>query len=58
MSRCKACDSVFTEGEIIWDESIKEHETLCRVCRTSLNNEDDDFILYYLDEIEDGNNGS
>ena len=37
--RCKACDTVLKEEEIIWREKRKQWEDLCTVCRNE--------ILYY-----------
>ena len=30
--RCKACDKVMEDTEIIWNEELKEHEELCSKC--------------------------
>ena len=31
--RCKACNEVLEDYEIIWDEEKKTHEDLCTTCR-------------------------
>jgi len=33
MSRCRACDAILEESEIIWKPDVKRHEDLCRCCR-------------------------
>jgi hypothetical protein len=30
--RCKSCESLLEEDEIIWDEERGGHEELCRLC--------------------------
>ena len=35
--RCKACDAVLSESEIIWDADISSFEDLCRRCRYSVS---------------------
>ena len=42
MCRCKACDSVMDESEIIWRAVINQWEDLCSTCR----------VIIHLDEIE------
>ena len=34
--RCKCCNKVLEESEIIWYEDIKEHEDMCLACRNSV----------------------
>lgn len=31
--RCKACDKVLEESEILWRPTIEQWEDLCRTCR-------------------------
>ena len=33
MCRCKACDDVMEEGEIIWRTHLHMWEDLCAICR-------------------------
>ena len=33
MSRCKACDDVLEEGELIWRTHLNIWEDLCATCR-------------------------
>lgn len=40
--RCKACDEVMEEHEIIWHEDWGIHEELCIRCRKKLQEEDED----------------
>lgn len=37
--RCKCCNNIMQEHEIIWYESIKQHEDLCLSCRYKLRDE-------------------
>lgn len=30
--RCKCCDEIMKESEIIWDDKLKMHEELCSKC--------------------------
>lgn len=34
--RCKACNEILTEKEIIWDEERGEHEEFCLCCRIKM----------------------
>ena len=34
--RCKACDNVMTEREIIWDEGLGQHEEFCSSCKAKM----------------------
>lgn len=65
--RCKACDSIMTETEVIWRESIDDHgfvrtykqfEELCMKCRRSVADSVNDFDshndpnnLIYADDL-------
>ena len=31
--RCRACDAVLTENEIVWDEERQAHDDLCYICK-------------------------
>lgn len=69
--RCKACDSEFTQFEVLWRKEQKQFEDLCRTCRRivhealsdmstsnkSYNNRipDDVRIIYYEDAIDSSN---
>lgn len=35
--RCKACDKIMEESEIIWKEEEGEHEELCSKCLKIIN---------------------
>lgn len=35
--RCKACDRVMSESEIIWNDDAQLHEELCRKCRNAVH---------------------
>lgn len=55
--RCKACDSILEESEIIWYPEKNEHEELCRACRQQLfalenNYSDSDLLLDASEGIE------
>lgn len=52
MSRCKACDNVLKENEIVWREEIKQHEELCLLCRQASLGFDVE-ALEYIDTIDD-----
>jgi len=34
--RCKACDTILEEFEIIWDQERREYEELCKKCRMTI----------------------
>lgn len=34
--RCKSCDEIMTEREIVWYEERKEHEEFCSRCKAEL----------------------
>lgn len=34
--RCKACNSILKEGEMVWKEELKTHEDLCLKCRNQI----------------------
>lgn len=34
--RCKACDSILKQTEIVWNTSINSFEDLCRSCRINV----------------------
>jgi hypothetical protein len=50
--RCKACDVVMTEQEIIWDPDKGVHEDLCKRCRAAA--EDEELSLSYLEDEDIG----
>jgi len=59
--RCLACDAVMKPEEIIWIETRKTHETLCRVCRKSINDTsifhiEDESVEDYCDDYNDTEN--
>ena len=47
--RCKACDAMLEESDIIWQPSLHKHEDLCTVCRRKALYESDD--LEELDTV-------
>ena len=57
--RCKACDEIMKEDEIIWIEEFSMHEELCRKCRKSLADDDDDLdptalgLDIYIGEVDE-----
>ena len=34
--RCKSCNEIMTENEIVWYEERKEHEEFCSSCKAVL----------------------
>ena len=46
--RCKACDSVLKQTEIVWNTSINTFEDLCRACRNSVKE-----TLQEFDSVEE-----
>ena len=34
--RCKSCNEIMTENEIVWYEERKEHEEFCSSCKAIL----------------------
>ena len=40
MSRCKCCDSVLEDTEIIWYPDLGKHEELCYHCRQEVRVDD------------------
>ena len=50
--RCKACDVVMTEQEVIWDPDKGVHEDLCKRCRAAA--EDEELSLSYLEDEDIG----
>lgn len=53
MSRCKACDSVMEDSEIIWKEEECEHEELCSKCLKLIRQyeEEDDFDVTTIIDV-------
>ena len=49
--RCKSCDAALEPSEIIWRESDKQHEELCRVCRDKLD-EDLELSIHYEQDFD------
>ena len=53
--RCKACNAVLSQYEIIWRADIEMFEDLCRKCRTSVGHAEDMSIAYTDDLFESEN---
>lgn len=53
--RCKACDSILRDEEIIYREEQQRWEDLCRNCRGKIYDDNDDLDLVSLgiDIVED-----
>ena len=45
MSRCRACDNVLRDEEIIWRPALGIWEDLCRKCRSSIHDPDNDLDI-------------
>jgi hypothetical protein len=55
MCRCKSCDSILEESEIVWIEEKQQHEDLCRCCRKiifDLENNYSPYVLVLGEEVE------
>lgn len=50
--RCKACDKIMEDTEIIWDEERKEHEELCSKCLKIINDLDKEEFVDEEDDID------
>ena len=50
MSRCKACDNVLDEKEIIWYEDTGEHEDMCNNCKQIIRDMDDEYSIDFGSE--------
>lgn len=46
--RCKACDCILKQTEIVWNTSINTFEDLCRLCRNSVKE-----TLQEFDSVEE-----
>ena len=51
--RCKCCNEIMTEAEIIWYEERKEHEEFCASCKSKLFDDLDEYGLIVDTNDED-----
>ena len=50
--RCKACNKILSESEIIWNEDAQLHEELCRRCRNAVHKDLGTGVSKELDAME------